>query len=558
MPCTSSSVNQWSVGQDKTRKLQQVLVVTSALLLGLVTQASTLAEGDSAPSASVPSCQLTVQDTHGTALGGAMVTYALDQARRVTRFTPSSGSIILDKQACLPHTTIAVRYPGYAATSLTSDASGAPSVARLSAHPNPLVQVTSDQWLSLLPEGDDKREFIVNCGTCHEISHDRVMLNGQPRSADDWLAAITAMRAMDVYEVIPPDFDDKRIAQWLAAHLTNDRISALAPSKPTDPDTLAALEITEYELPTAMSLPHDLVIGPDQHIWITAFLNDALWVLDPETGHIKTLEVDSRPTINAQPRALEFDPAGTLWLVNGGTESVLRVNPNTGDYTEIPVGMYAHSIDIGPDGRVWVNDYFSASERLAVIDPSDLSVTIVPVPPANRPHSEGLPLPYGLQVDSVGRVYSTQLAANTLVSHHSQTGDNALFIMPQANSGPRRPGLDNKDGLWIPEFNTGYVTHFDPLTSTFKRVSLGNSALGLYDVEVNQRTNDVWASAALASGLVRYEPAKQRTLHVPLPTEPAYTRHLAVDEATGDIWSAYSSLPPADPKAVRIRIRSTP
>jgi hypothetical protein len=40
---------------------------------------------------------------------------------------------------------------------------------------------------------------------------------------------------------------------------------------------------------------------------------------------------------------------------------------------------------------------------------------------------------------------------------------------------------------------------------------------------------------------------------VPLPTEPAYTRHLAVDEATGEVWTAYSSLPAATPRVARLR-----
>jgi hypothetical protein len=41
---------------------------------------------------------------------------------------------------------------------------------------------------------------------------------------------------------------------------------------------------------------------------------------------------------------------------------------------------------------------------------------------------------------------------------------------------------------------------------------------------------------------------------IPLPTAPAYMRHLAVDPKTGDVWTAYSSLPTAVPKVVRVEI----
>ena len=294
------------------------------------------------------------------------------------------------------------------------------------------------------------------------------------------------MRAMDAYEVIPPDFDDEEYAAWLSENLGAGPVGTLSPRTPAHADALSRIEITEFALPESGSLPHDLVMGPDGRIWITAFFHDELWALTPETGAIERFPVDARPEVNAQPRALEFGSDGILWLVNGGTESVLRFDPTTGDYEEINVGMYAHSIDLGPAGEIWINDYFAASERLATIDPSERSVTVVPVPEARRPASEGLPLPYGLQVDSLGRVYSTQLAANTLVRYDSRDGSTALWEMPSENSGPRRPGLDPADRLWIPEFNTGHIALFEPDEETFTRVRLGDASTGLYDIEVNQ------------------------------------------------------------------------
>ena len=137
------------------------------------------------------------------------------------------------------------------------------------------------------------------------------------------------------------------------------------------------MEITEYELPESDSLPHDLVIGPGGRIWITAFFYDELWALDPASGSIERFSADDRPDVNAQPRALEFDAEGTLWVVNGGTEAVLRFDPGTGTYEEIPVGMYAHSLDIDPAGDIWVNDYFAAEERIARVAASDGPVLVL-------------------------------------------------------------------------------------------------------------------------------------------------------------------------------------
>lgn len=499
---------------------------------------------DTPPAAPV----LTVSAADGTPLVGAMVTARLDPRRQVTRFTNGEGQLDLE---AMPRgdAPLTVRYPGLTSQTV---ATGQRAVA-LSMDADFLGTLPSSRWLALLPEGERKREFTVNCGTCHEIGHDRIMVDGRPRTEAEWLTAIAMMRAMDAYEVIPPDFDDAAYAAWLAENLSAERIRSLAPAPPENAAELAAMEITEYDLPYDNALPHDLVIGPDGRIWITAFLYDELWALDPQSGVIEAFPADDRRETNAQPRALEFDENGTLWVVNGGTEAVIRFDPTSGDYDEIPVGMYAHSLDIGPDGDIWINDYFAAEERIARVAARDSAVTIIPVPPARRPTSEGLPLPYGLQVDGVGRLYSTQLAANTLVRYNTRSGEGTLFEMPAANSGPRRPGLDRSGGLWIPEFNTGHLAFFDPANERFRRIDLGSSSLGLYDVEVNQANDDVWATGSLASTLIRYRPDDGSTLTVPLPTEPAYTRHLAVDEATGEVWTAYSSLPAATPRVARLR-----
>lgn len=523
-----------------------LLGVALALALSGCSREPAADRSDTAPASAAP--MLTVSAADGTPLAGAMVSVTLDERRRLTRFTDAAGRLAL---ATLPEgeSPLTVRYPGYQPHPVEPGESNATLV------PDPafLRTLPSSQWLTLLPEGERKREFTVNCGTCHELSYDRVMIDDRPRTEEEWLAAIAMMRAMDAYEVIPPDFDDAAYAAWLAESFTADRIASLAPEPPASADALATVEITEYELPESDSLPHDLVIGPAGRIWITAFFYDELWALDPASGAVERFSVDDRPAVNAQPRALEFDGEGTLWVVNGGTEAVLRFDPVTGSYEEIPVGMYAHSLDIDPAGDIWVNDYFAPEERIARVAASDSTVTTLPVPPAQRPASEGLPLPYGLQVDSVGRLYSTQLAANTLVRHDSRSGEGTLFQMPAPNSGPRRPGLDRHDGLWIPEFNTGYLAWFDPAAERFERIRLGPSSLGLYDVEVNQANDDVWATGSLASTLIRYRPGNGSILSVPLPTEPAYTRHLAVDEATGDVWTAYSSLPAATPRVARLR-----
>ena len=489
-----------------------------------------------------------VVDTDGAPVKAAWVT-AVAEDRRVTVFSNARGEFSLPDTGA---TSLEVRAIGKATATLTSPGDGAR--VTLAAADDPLAFVPSSYWLALLPDGIARQEFVLNCGTCHGIAKSRITLNGQFRDEAAWAAGIAMMRAMDAYSVIPPDFDDGWHATWLAEHLAGDKTADLMLPEPPADDMLERLVFTEYELPQADSLPHDLVIGPDGLIWITAFFYDQMWALDPADGSYRKIDIDDDPAVVAQARALKFGADGRLWIVNGGTNAVIRLDTETGEYDEFDVQMYAHSLDLDTKGNVWVNDYFAKEERIAKVDAATGEVTIIGVPQANRPASEGIPLPYGLQVDKQDRLFSTQLAANTLVVYDTNSGDAKLFEMPAENSGPRRPGIGPDGSLWIPEFNTGYITRFDPGSETFERVNLGLPTMGAYDIEVDQRSGIVWITGSLDSSLFRYDPASGRIDRIPFPTEPAFTRHLAIDTENGDVWSAYSSLPAATPRVVRVQV----
>ena len=413
----------------------------------------------------------------------------------------------------------------------------------------------SSQWLQLLPESEKTREFIVNCTACHEIGWQRLTnSDGSARSEDSWAQVIAAMRAIDEYELIPPDFDDAENAAWLAEHFSAEHMSAFVPSEWTLSDAARATRITENLLPVDDSLPHDLVVGPDGRIWITAFFNDLIWAFDPETGQYETYQVKAEGASEwGQTRALEFDADGLLWIILGGTQQLVRLDPATGDLQAVDIGMYAHSLDIDSQGRIWFNDYFSKPERIGFYDPGSGEVASVIVPSADLTEAQGLPLPYGLQVNGHDQLFSTQLTGGTLVQYDISSRKGELVEMPTPNAGPRRPALRADGALWIPEWNTGYLALFNPADGGFQRYKIGPSTLGAYDAETDPRSGVVWITGALDTSMVRFNPKTETAESFPMPTEPAYTRHLAIDPATGDLWSAYSSLPAAKPKLVRVQ-----
>lgn len=482
----------------------------------------------------------------------------------VTLVEPGSGiehSVFADtkgefrfKLAGEPGWKIRAQLPGRvpAALSLPSD-SGRSVTLALADDANPHLAAPSSQWLAQLPDGDMRREFILNCGTCHGIAASRVLIEGKPRDKAQWLTAIAAMRAMDAYSVIPPDFDDEAYAEWLATSWRDDTVRKVETAAPIDPSLGARVDITEYPYPTATELPHDLVVAPDGRIWVTGFFEGDMLVLDPATGNTRRYPVNGGKP-GGDVRALKFAPDGALWVVLGGTQSLVRLNIETGETRTFPAGMYAHDVELDSGGNPWLNDYFGKPERVAQLDPTTGKLREFQIDAPQLDARQGKPLPYGLQIDTKDILWGSQLAANTLFRLDPASGKSEVFEMPAPNSGPRRLALGKDGTIWIPEWNTGYLTGFDPKTRRFTRHRLGEPTIGAYDAEVDPRTGVVWITGSLASTVIRFDPATAKVDTIPLPTDPAFMRHIAVDPRNGDVWATYSQLPASTPKIVRIRV----
>jgi virginiamycin B lyase len=498
-----------------------------------------------------------VQDPSGTALAGVFVTAREGKSQReISVYTDAKGRYAL-KLPASGEWTLRVHHARLTAVEKPAPTAGDSLDFALPPATDPRLGATTAAWFAHVPDSPEKREFILNCASCHEISHGRIFKDGVLRDRAGWVAGITLMKALDAYSVIPPDFGTEQYADWLASQFTPARVAEVKAQAFADASLAQeGVVITEYAVPVASELPHDLVVGPDGRIWITAFWTNEIWAMTTDTGTFTHYAVNAEKDAVAQVRALEFDKQGKLWLVNGGTSAVVRLDPETRDFQTFKVGMYPHDIVLDSAGNAWVNDYFAKQERIARVAARDGKVTVIPLPSAPRPASEGVPLSYGLQVDAKDRLWSTQLAANTLIRYDIATGESKLYPMPEANSGPRRTAVGPDGRIWIPEFNTGFLACFDPATERFERFDTGLGASGVYDVAVDMRSGDVWLGAALASELIRFDIRTKRFTHYPLPTEPAYMRHLAVDPANGDVWTAYSSLPTAVPKIARLSRRA--
>src|SRR5688572_15318644 len=141
-----------------------------------------------------------------------------------------------------------------------------PAAAQSSADPLSHELEPSSAWLALLPDGETKRKFILDCTGCHQFDEKIARVQGRVRSEAEWAAAVTRMLgyagATTAFPVIAADQDAKATAAWLAKHLKAGPVR-----RPKPP--AARAEITEFLLPDPKDLPHDIVVEPTGTVLVT-------------------------------------------------------------------------------------------------------------------------------------------------------------------------------------------------------------------------------------------------------------------------------------------------
>ena len=176
----------------------------------------------------------------------------------------------------------------------------------LASHPAPIDPPSSpprsSAWLARLPDGELKRQFILDCTGCHQFNERITLPKGKPRTEAQWAEAVTRMlgyaSATSSFPVIAAGREPAPTAAWLARHLGIDAVEdvALPPA--------AKATITEYLLPEPTDLPHDVAVEASGTVLVTGMFTDRLYRLTPSTGAFAEIPI---PVEHANPRAIELD-----------------------------------------------------------------------------------------------------------------------------------------------------------------------------------------------------------------------------------------------------------
>lgn len=409
--------------------------------------------------------------------------------------------------------------------------------------------------LDLLPDGEEKRKFILDCMGCHSLNDRVLYVDGALLDEAGHVAAVNKMLmfagAKTFFPVMSPEREAAATAAFLATHLTEENVAKAAARSAEAQRTTTGFTVTEWDIPNTQDLPHDLMVAPDGKILVTGMMTGEMYSLDPERGEWTSRSI---PSPGGNPRALDIGSNGDWWIAGGMPRKMsrFRVADETWDHYDIE--MYPHSIMADSKDRVWFNGHFTFDPiRMGYVDGTSGETVFLDVPP-NEQFTIATPIPYGLRVGPDDAVWSTELGGNRLLKYTPESGKFASYYLPTTYSGPRRLDVASDGTVWVPEFATGKIARFDPRTEEFTEYDFPTGDSLPYCARIDHVRGAVWVSQCANDAIARIDLATLEIVEYALPTPVAFIRHLDVDQESGDVYAAYSHSPGLHPKVVRLRV----
>ena len=140
---------------------------------------------------------------------------------------------------------------------------------------------------------DDKENFKMSCGYCHQIGTAGFR---SPEEPVDWETMITRMDGFGGLYKHTQETIVNRIVNTYSPAAMKEWPAFVPPPAPKGAATKAT--ITEWDIGRQDAcMIHDLELGKDGKVYAVDMTNDAIYSLDPATGERKTITIDRKSVV---------------------------------------------------------------------------------------------------------------------------------------------------------------------------------------------------------------------------------------------------------------------
>ena len=302
-----------------------------------------------------------------------------------------------------------------------------------------------------------------------------------------------------------------------------------AASTPAQPvGELREPEIVEYAVPNG-ARPHDVAPAPDGTVWYTAQGQGALGRLDPETGETVQIPLGA----GSAPHGVIVGPEGDPWITDSGLNAIVRVDSESEQVEVFPLPSNFANANLNTAvfdqaGVLWFTGQNGVYGRL---DPAEGTVQAFAAPRGRGP--------YGITATPNGTIYYASLAGSHIARIDPTTYEATVIEPPTSGQGARRVWSDSSGRIWVSEWDAGQLGLYDPQTEEWREWKLPGDQPQAYAVFVDDH-DIVWLSDFGSNSLLSFDPATEQFELFPLPSSPANVRQIL--GIPGEVWGAESGV----------------
>ena len=414
------------------------------------------------------------------------------------------------------------------------------------------AQLTNAEWIQSMSGTPKQKDTLLNCVSCHTVErivrseHDTSeFMQVLPRMGGYANQSVPVRPQKRVAERLLEERGDARQraqeqrAEWLASiNLSEGETWDYAlKTLPRPAGRATRVIITEYDLPRSLIEPHDVVVGGDGMVWYTNFGEQNIGRMDPKTGQVTEIALpEFKKGWPQGSLGLRPDKEGNLWfgMMYQGAIGKYDVKTQRVEAYSLPPDVNKDMAQVNMvrpessdvDGKVWSqNNGFAAIHRL------DLKTrqieTIAPFQGATAGENHNI---YDIVPDSKNNVYFTDFAQEHIGRVDAKTGHVQLFEVPTKGSAPRRGMMDAQDRMWFGEFRGNKIAMFDTRTEKFQEWQMPMAYSAPYDVAVD-KNGEAWTGSMLNDRVSRLDPTTGTFVEYLLPRE-TNIRRVFVDNST--------------------------
>jgi virginiamycin B lyase len=267
----------------------------------------------------------------------------------------------------------------------------------------------------------------------------------------------------------------------------------------------------------------DPYVAPDGKVFFAGQQGNYVGSVNPATGEVKYYEIEE----STNPHTVIVDDSGFVWYAGNRNGRIGKLNPANGEFKTFPTGEARdpHTMHFDGKGNIWFSS--QGSSRIGRLNMTTGKVELI------NPLGEQRANPYGLDLDSQGRVFVSLFATNKIAM---VTPDMNFKIFDTAEGGQVRRNAVTPDGMvWYVDYRRGFVGRLDPNTGQTKEwASPGGSQSRPYAITADDQGR-LWVSeTGPEKKLVAFDPKTEKFF---ANIEVSHNiRHMMFDPKTGTMW----------------------